>query len=53
MMQVIKSAEIAQADGIRFRSCVHGVVLSEIEKEQVAACNSVMINITINSDYRF
>lgn len=53
MMQVMKSARIAQADGIRFSSCVHGVVLSEIEKERVAACSSVMINITINSDCRF
>ena len=53
MMQVIQSAEIAQADGIQSRVCVHDVFLSEIEKEQVAACNYVMINITINSDYRF
>lgn len=29
MMQVIKSAEIALADGIRFRSCVHDEFLSE------------------------
>lgn len=36
MMQVMMSAEIAQADGIRFRVCVHDVFLSEIEKDQVA-----------------
>lgn len=53
MMRVRKSTRIVQADGIRSESCVHDVFLSEIEKEQVAACNYVMINITINSDYRF
>lgn len=50
MMSVRKSAEIVQADEIRFGGCVHDVVLSEIQKERVATCNYVMINITINSD---
>lgn len=36
MMQVMKSARIAQADGIRSRVCVHDVFLSEIEKDRVA-----------------
>lgn len=53
MMRVRKSAEIALADGIRSEFCVHDGFLSEIENERVAACNSVMINITINSDCRF
>ena len=48
--EAMKSAEIAQADEIRFGGCVHDVVLSEIEKERVATCDFVMINITINSD---
>lgn len=53
LMRVRKSAEIALADGIRSEFCVHDVFLSEIENERVAAYNSVMINITINSDCRF
>ena len=35
-MRVRKSAEIAQADGIRFRGCVHDGFLSEIAKDRVA-----------------
>ena len=53
LMRVRKSAEIALADGIRSEFCVHDGFLSEMENERVAACNSVMINITINSDCRF
>lgn len=34
-MQVMKSARIAQADGMRFRNCVHDVFLSEGYKDLV------------------
>ena len=50
MMQVIKSAKNVQTDGIRSRDCVHDVFLSYGENYRVAICNSIMTNITINSD---
>ena len=50
MMRMRKNAKIAQADGIRISSCVHDSFLSENEKERVAVCGPVMINITTNSD---
>ena len=53
MMQVMKSARIAQADGIRFSNYVHDEFLSEDKKIELHICGIVIINSTINSGCRF
>lgn len=47
MMQVIKSARIMQADGMRFSNCVHDVSFLKLIKNELQIYNLVIINITI------